>query len=778
MYQRTGTYRWLFLFTVPIVMYWAAIVAHNNFYANIFSPVNALLAAAILWFVYRKSRQSGKLKSVFLFDSLACLSWGIADIGWAILDFYHLDAENSTVLWVLYAIPNLLLEVGILSVILKNLNRWSIAQMVVDSLAILLVGGITLWIIYFENDIGVLFRFLSLDFTSLASVLLDFIIGLCILQWVVSIRKGKLAPYLQFVTIGTCLYVFIDMAYYYLTLHDAYMPNGIIDFLYAMSFFLLAIGAAVYCRDMETEEKETVVTNIGMHQRWMILCAISAGVLALQVFGIVPVAVTLLEVFAFTVVILVNWSMSRYIQLSIENARLYQRTRSMNTLLEDRVTEQKDMLSAITNQDMLTGFFNRNYFMNMLDSELSCESRPQTVCLMILDIDRLRIVNENFGTNTGDYMIVEFAKRIIGWNTHKATVARINGDEFGIYITGSYTYQQVSELCQELLSRMCMPVRLAETQLAITASLGAAILTGRQNSGDALWNNANIALDQAKLHGYGKYQIFDPAQLTNKLSTSRIEMLLKLSDIEKDFELYYQPQFALPSQELVGAEALLRWKNPQGGYVSTATFIPIAEVIGFIHPVGKWVLRTAMQQARQWNRQQKRRVKVAINISPVQLKENDLVDYIRQQMATLKVDPDWLDMEITESAMLEKDEHTQTMLRQIRDLGLTLSVDDFGSGHASFGYLSDSLFHKVKIDKTLIDQTKDMNVIGTNVVKTIIDMAKQLGIQTIAEGVETREQMSVLTYLGCDQVQGFLLGRPVRAAEFEQMFLPPPTRAL
>jgi len=757
-------------------MYWVAIVARSNFYANIISPVNALLAAAILWFVYQKSRQSGSQKTIFLFDSLACLSWGIADIGWAIMDLYHLDAENSTVLWVLYAIPNLLLEVGILTVIIKNLNRWSIAQMVVDSLSILLVSGITLWIIYFENDLSVLFRFLGLDFTSLASVLLDFLIGLCILQWLVSIRKGNLSPYLQFVTIGTCLYVLIDMAYYYLTLHDAYMPNGMIDFLYAMSFFLMAIGAAIYCRDMEVEEKESAVTNIGMHQRWVILCVIAAAVVALQAFGMVAVEITLLEIFAFTVVVLENWSMSRYIQLSIENARLYERTRSMNTVLEVRVTEQKEMLYAITNQDMLTGFYNRNYFMNMLESELSCESRPQTVCLMILDIDRLRVVNENFGTNTGDYVIVEFAKRIAGWNMHKAIIARINGDEFGIYITGTYTYQQVSEFCQELLSRMCLPVRLAETQLAITASLGAAILTGRQNSGDTLWNNANIALDQAKLHGYGKYQIFDPAQLTNKLSTSRIEMMLKLSDIEKDFELYYQPQFALPSQKLVGAEALLRWKNPQGGYVSTATFIPIAEVIGFIHPMGKWVLRAAMLQAKQWNQKQKRGVKVAINISPVQLKENDLVDYIRQQMAALQVEPDWLDMEITESAMLEKDEHTQTVLSQIRNLGLTLSVDDFGSGHASFGYLSDSLFHKVKIDKTLIDQTKDMNVIGTNVVKTIIDMAKQLGVQTIAEGVETREQLSVLTFLGCDQVQGFLLGRPVQAAEFEQIFLPTSAR--
>jgi len=307
--------------------------------------------------------------------------------------------------------------------------------------------------------------------------------------------------------------------------------------------------------------------------------------------------------------------------------------------------------------------------------------------------------------------------------------------------------------------------------LEVTASIGAVIANCNQPDRQELWHNVNLALYHAKSHGYDQYQIFDPSIFTNVMSKNRIEILLKQSNLEKDYELYYQPQFSLPDRSLVGAEALLRWKASGLDYISPEIFIPVAEEIGYIHRLGRWVIQDAIHQIQQWSQNGQTMFVVSVNISPIQLKENDLVDYIQQQLAAYKVDPSRLEIEITESVLLQLDAQTKHMLEQLRKLGLKIAIDDFGSGHASFGYLSEFSFQKVKLDKILINRTPKMSINEVHVLRTIIDMSKQLGIQTIAEGVETKEQLMVLEYLGCDQVQGFLFGRPVQVHEFNRLFL-------
>ena len=274
--------------------------------------------------------------------------------------------------------------------------------------------------------------------------------------------------------------------------------------------------------------------------------------------------------------------------------------------------------------------------------------------------------------------------------------------------------------------------------------------------------------------GYDQHYLLD--SLTGEMSRnrSRVEVMLRQSSMEKDFELHYQPQFSLPDHRLIGAEALIRWRDQEHGYILPSDFIPVAEEIGLIHVIGKWVLREAMEQSRRWNEGREQPLKIAINLSASQLKQEHILGTLTNTLSQTRVNPAWIDLEITEGVMLENSARTRNIFSRIQELGLSIAIDDFGSGHASFGYIGTLPIQKMKLDKVLVDHLAQEN--GLYVLKTIVDMARTVGIQTIAEGVETEEQLALLTKIGCDQVQGFLLGRPVRASEFERLHMQPPAQ--
>ena len=280
-----------------------------------------------------------------------------------------------------------------------------------------------------------------------------------------------------------------------------------------------------------------------------------------------------------------------------------------------------------------------------------------------------------------------------------------------------------------------------------------------------------MALKQAKTLGYDQHYLLDPQAGEMGRNRSLVEVMLRQSDTEKDFELHYQPQFSLPDHRLIGAEALIRWHDRDNGYILPSNFIPVAEEIGMIHAIGKWVFREAMEQSRRWNEGREQPLKIAVNLSASQMKHEAILGTLTNVLAQTRVNPGWMDLEITEGVMLENSARTQNIFQRIRELGLSIAIDDFGSGHASFGYIGTFPIQKVKLDKVLVDHLAQDN--GIYVLKTIVDMARTMGIQTLAEGVETEEQLALLEKIGCDQVQGFLLGRPVRASEFERLHLQP-----
>jgi EAL domain-containing protein (putative c-di-GMP-specific phosphodiesterase class I) len=307
-----------------------------------------------------------------------------------------------------------------------------------------------------------------------------------------------------------------------------------------------------------------------------------------------------------------------------------------------------------------------------------------------------------------------------------------------------------------------------------TISLGVALGTDGESDGKALMRNADIAMYRAKSQGYNKYLFYDPLMSDDFKKSVEIEFLLKQTNAETDFELFYQPQYALPGVELVGAEALIRWKNPEHGYIPPNVFIPIAEQIDYIQRIGKWVMRQAMRQAVKWNSQYKTPIKVAFNVSPKQLNSTGFIGLIKDSIAESGVNPGWIDAEITESVMMRTEDCIGDIFSALKKLGITVSIDDFGSGYSALGNLNKYQFERIKIDKSLIDNISANSISGSNVVRAAIDMAHAWGIQAIAEGVEKQEQLDVLIQLGCDQAQGYLLGRPVPADIFELRYIKQP----
>lgn len=771
MYGNTKLYRSIFLYSIPITLYLVSIILEMEQLANILSVINALLSGTVLILAYTKNRKKAKRAIIYLFCAMACYIWSIADTIWALIAVDGIDPMQNEVLWVIYAAPNLLIAIGLIWLIIPHLNKWSAAQLVNDTLTVLLLAALFFWTIYFDEKVEMLQKFLSMDFTSLASVILDIVIGVTVLQWVVSVRSNNIPQHSKLLIFGLGLFAFIDLAYFYETLHGLYIPNGLIDLGYGLSFFCMSIGAVIWSLEMSRGEKDVEFSNIGVKKRWIWLFVLPICVIILQVTYAVKTPLNLTVIAAFAVIILQNWWATKYIQLSLENAKLLRQAKTQNAKLEDMVFQQNQKLSDVSNKDAMTMLPNRQFFVDQLDTKSSGEESPKPTCLMVLDIDRLNAINKVYGTDAGDFVIIECAKRLLAWNTYDATLSRLAGDEYGIHLCGDYPNEQLIAFCKDILAKMREAMYFNTAKIEITVSIGMVSLRESTLSAKNMLQSAEMALDQAKSLGYDQYYLLDAGTYESMKETSRIEVLLTQSQIDQDFELFYQPQFSLPEGTLVGAEALIRWNNRVMGYIPPSIFIPVAEKIGIISKLGKWVLHEAVKQANRWNQKREQALKIGINVSPNQLKDEDFIATFAQELEESGIDPEWLNIEITESIMLQCNDNTQRIFKQLSELGLSISIDDFGSGHASFGYLSVFPFRMVKIDKLIMDNTTKDNINGVHVLKSIIDMAKMIGIQTIAEGVETEAQMELLKYLGCNQVQGYITGRPVRAGEFEKLYL-------
>ena len=457
--------------------------------------------------------------------------------------------------------------------------------------------------------------------------------------------------------------------------------------------------------------------------------------------------ITPLVAFAFTLIV---------------GVMLWRRIGSIERTLE----EQRDRLDYIAYHDYLTKLANRAQFISVLEKTLcNAKEKGLHVGLLFLDLDRFKEINDSFGHSVGDVVLCEIADRLKASVSEKALIARLGGDEFTLIVEGMRE-EALGAMAQAIIAMIQKPIYIYGTEIYLTCSIGISLFPFDAKDAEALLRNADTAMYKAKNEGKNTFHFYNQAMTEASVAKLQMENYLRKAIDDGNFELFYQPQFNNNKRYVFGAEALLRWNDSVLGSVSPSVFIPLAEETGLILPLGNWVLEEAIKQQSLWLEKGMAPEVIAINIAAKQIYHTDLVGIVKNLLEHYHVVPNMLELEITERIIVENPVQAIGVLETLREMGVRISVDDFGTGYSSLSYLKTLPIDKIKIDQSFVKgiptHKKDEEII-----KTIINLAQGLGLEVIAEGVETEEQALFLEKEGCYEVQGYLYAKPLPSRSFE-----------
>jgi diguanylate cyclase (GGDEF)-like protein/PAS domain S-box-containing protein len=434
------------------------------------------------------------------------------------------------------------------------------------------------------------------------------------------------------------------------------------------------------------------------------------------------------------------------------------------------ITERKEIEQRITflaHHDALTGLPNRVLFRERFDLAIAWAERNNTrAALLFVDLDHFKTINDTLGHPVGDEILKEVARRLRTLVRDTDTISRLGGDEFLIALTEVTDPEAIGLLAAKIVEILAQPVLIEGHELAVTPSIGVTLWPDDGRDFDILLQRADTAMYQAKAAGRNTYRFFTAAMNTEAMENLQLRSALRRAVENQEFTLYYQPQIDLRSRRVSGVEALLRWRRADGELISPERFIPIAEESGLIVPIGEWVLREACAQAVQWQAAGLPELIMAVNLSAVQFRRGNLERNVADALTNSGLHPGLLELELTESLLLDDAEGLLATLRRFKALGVRLSIDDFGTGYSSLAYLKRFDVDKLKIDRTFVrDIASDPD--DAAIVRAIISMANTLKLQVNAEGVENRDIESFLEIYRCDEVQGYLYAKPMPAADLQ-----------
>lgn len=436
------------------------------------------------------------------------------------------------------------------------------------------------------------------------------------------------------------------------------------------------------------------------------------------------------------------------------------------------ITERKRYEEQIKHQalhDPLTDLPNRRLFHDRLAHAIrEAKETQRKVAVLFLDLDRFKNINDTLGHILGDELLRHVAKRLSSCVPREGVLARIGGDEFAVLLPALTARAEAERVAKDIVDRFTQPIALGERSLYVSISVGISLYPDDGDDCPTLIKNADMAMYCAKEEGGNRYRFFTPGMRLETVQRWQLENGMRQALELGELQLVYQPQVEAQTGRMVGVEALLRWHHPEQGVMSPATFIPLAEETGFIVPIGDWVLRTACAQAKAWQEAGLPPIRVAVNLSARQFQEGRLEATVRRVLAETGLEPQFLELEITEGIMMTN--HTQTVeqLHRLKALGVKVAIDDFGIGYSSLGYLKKFPIDTLKIDKSFIRDCTDVPE-DAAIVKAVIALAKNLNIPVVAEGVENPRQLAFLCVEGCDVIQGYLYSPPVSAEEVAEL---------
>jgi len=755
----------LIIEAILLTVYFTASIQHADFLCSIFSITVVATFVIILLYSFYISNKKGSISKTFPFYALACFSWFLGNLLTTIYIDQGLNPPESSLSVFIYFLTNVFLGAAVLIFMFRLFKKWNSLQLLLDTLVIAILSLNLIWISFFHKDVAWLNILMQDSFNSAICIGMDFLIILGFLITIFYLKKQRIPSYILLLGIGLALYAANDLYYYYIHAYNLYSPNSLTDLLSTVSLFLIALGALWKTLIYRDEEMDEIKNNkFKFSHRWVFLFLFPLIALLTEGFVFIDVMRSLLAIIIYLV-------LSNQVQLAIKKDELYKKELEINTILEKRIEEQYGELVFLANHDVVTKLHNRFFFIKSLEKSIMDLINDEVLAVFLIDIDRFKTINDSFGHDVGDEVLINMSGKMLEFSKDKAVLARLGGDEFALYFRGNYNHNDIAEIAEKMIEACSSPIYLGENTLYLTISVGISICPADANDRVAIIKNADIAMYRAKAQGYNKYVFYDPFFIESVGKKNEIELMLRKANIEKDFELYYQPQFRICDNKIIGAEALIRWKIPEHSYISPSEFIPVAEEINYIIRIGKWVMTEAVSQIIKWNTLYPIDLRMSINISPKQLREDDFISHLKMIINNENFNSTWIDAEITENILLECDNKIDYIFDKLKEMSISVSIDDFGSEYSSLGYLNKLSFDRIKIDKLLIDELYVGNDKGICVVKAIVSMAKAMGIKTIAEGVETEEQFNILKELNCDQIQGYLLGRPVSATDFKKLFL-------
>ena len=778
--KKINYYRALILIGITFTAYLISVIYQLESLSSILSPVNAFLAAFFLFLTYLKSNQKNWVKYSLLFYALACLSWFLGDGLWVYYEhIIGIDPSEVALITTTYLLTNVFLALGALIFAIYQFRNWNLAKLVLDVIIFSLGAILVIWIVFFNRSFEILSLLTVEGFFSAISITLDLLVYTGIVVWYLSIRSGKILMYMRLMSGGLFFFTLSDFYYYYTAYNNNYTPDSFSDVAYISTLLIISIGGLLY---LYRYNQDTIVTlefstNIGKRSKELLIPACFVLVMLTKGFD-------LTEFLIFTTLFVVYLASNAYIQSTVKTAELLKKEMELNTELESLVSERTQKLreanrkllaknrelSYLSNTDTLTNLYNRRYFLSLLEEDLAKLPSGQTVTLFFMDLDRFKLINDTYGHDIGDRVLVEISDRLNRATCDNSIISRMGGDEFVLACTGCSDNATASDMATRIIAACSQEVLINGYIFHPAVSIGISIYPQDASDLETLIKNADIALYHAKSQGINKFAVYNAVIDGQAKKRNEIELFLRKTDFYQDLRLYYQPQFSIPDHKLTGAEALIRWISKDSEIMTPVEFIKIAEETDRINEIGIWVLKKAVLQIIAWNNKYDQNLKMGINISPKQLNSTHLLSELKQLTQNQSFNPNWLDIEITENIAMDGEYRMTQIFDLFKSIGMSISIDDFGTGYSSISTLKHFSFDRIKIAKPLIDSIA-VNGKGKQIVKAIVLLAKTIGIQTIAEGVETREQLDALVAVGCEQIQGFYLGRPVPAEEFEALFL-------
>ena len=419
--------------------------------------------------------------------------------------------------------------------------------------------------------------------------------------------------------------------------------------------------------------------------------------------------------------------------------------------------------------DDLTGLTNKALFHDRLDQAIhNAERKDEVLAILFIDLDNFKYVNDSMGHSVGDKLLKIIGNKLIESTRKSDTVSRWGGDEFTILLPNIKRLSGIYKLCDRILNTHLNNIIIEGQELHITASIGVALFPQDGTTPDVLIKNADAAMYKSKDLGKNQFHLYKPDMNEEVMERLNVETNLFRAIKNEEFQIVYQPQLSLKSNEIVGFEALVRWNQPDMGVLAPYKFIPIAEETNLIIPLGEWIIKKVCEQAKKWH-DKGYPLKAGINISAKQFNQDKLIDVIQNTINNTGIKPELVELELTESIIMKNVERTLKICTELKKMGVSISVDDFGTGYSSLSYLKDFPIDKLKIDQSFISNLADHDGDDAKIANLVIDLGHKLGLDVVAEGVETQNQIDFLRKYACDEIQGFILSKPLEINEFEKL---------